>query len=417
MRRRTIRHWLAGAAVVALSLVSVSATSVPPELTALPAGAGAVASLDAGTNAISRGSYDEAVKRLTIAIDSGSLSGEALALAYHHRGIANQKLGQTGSAIFDYTNAIKLNALPKEALARAYYNRGLAVSMSGDRVGAERDYSEAIDLAPDYAAAYHNRANLERERADYPTAIRDYSEALAHLEGEKRKLPLYGRALAYEKSGDAAAATADLRQALAIDPGYQPARMRLAALAPDANRMAGTTSGDDDIVTGSIAPGGGKFEVGANGGWRTMAVRFGDNSLPDPSPKSDPAAPLQTASLRPIDMVPAPVADDASPAAVQTAAVDAKAPVAQAAASSPGRYRLQLGAFRAPDVAAKAWDSISRKHGDLVASLDHSVETADLGPRGTYYRLQAGAFETASDAKSQCAALAASRVDCIVVAR
>jgi tetratricopeptide (TPR) repeat protein len=415
MRRRTIRHWLAGAAVVALSLVSVSATSVPPELTALPAGA--AASLDAGTNAISRGSYEEAVHRLTFAIDSGSLSGEALALAYHHRGIANQKLGQTGSAIFDYTNAIKLNALPKGALARAYYNRGLAVSMSGDRVGAERDYSEAIDLAPDYAAAYHNRANLERERADYPTAIRDYSAALAHLEGEKRKLPLYGRALAYEKSGDAAAAVADLQQALAIDPGYQPARMHLAALAPDASRMAENAS-DDDIVTGSIAPGGGRFEVGANGGgWRTMAVRFGDNSLLDPSPKSAPAAPLQTASLRPIDMVPAPVADDATPAAVQTAAVDAKAPVARPSASSSGHYRLQLGAFRAPDVAAKAWDSISRKHGDLVTSLDHSVEMADLGPKGTYYRLQAGAFETASDAKSQCAALAASRVDCIVVAR
>jgi Tfp pilus assembly protein PilF len=418
MRRATIRHGLAGAAVVALSLISVSATSVPPSLTEHRSAASAETALDAGTSDVAKGRYTEAAERLTLAIESGTLSGEALAIAYHHRGIAHQKLGQTGSAIFDYTNAIKLNALPTDVLARAYYNRALAVAASGDRQGAERDYSEAIGLSPGYAAAYHNRANLERERADYPTAIRDYSAALAHLDGDKRKLPLFGRALAHEKSGDVKAAVADLNEALALDPGYEPARQRLATLAPEANSTVAEGAPSDDITTGSIAPGGGKFEVGGNGAWRTTAVRFSGSSLPAPAPTPSPEAPMETASLRAIDMVPAPAFADTPPAGRQTAALEAPdQPETTNAGSSSGRYRLQLGAFRAPEIAAKAWETISRRHGDLVASLDHSVEEADLGSKGTYYRLQAGAFERASDARSQCAAFAASRVDCIVVAK
>jgi hypothetical protein len=86
-------------------------------------------------------------------------------------------------------------------------------------------------------------------------------------------------------------------------------------------------------------------------------------------------------------------------------------------AQASGRYKLQLGAFRAADIAAKAWDEISRRNATLVATLDHSIEEADLGPRGTFYRLQAGSYETAADARSSCAAFVASKIDCIVVAR
>jgi tetratricopeptide (TPR) repeat protein len=406
MRRPKTKHLLTGATIIALMLVSVPATSVSTSPSATPDLPPATAAMDleAGARAVESRRYDIAVQRLTRAIDSGALSGEALALAYHHRGIARQKLGFDGMAVLDYTIAIEQNALPKDVLARAYYNRGLAISNSGDKVGAERDYTRAIELAPGYAAAYHNRANLERLRADYPTAIRDYSVAIDHLDGDKRKLPLMGRALSQEKVGNVAAAKADIDQVLALDPGFAPAlakRRELALLATDG------------MATGSIAansgiqPGEGRIvKVSSEGGWQTKTTRF---DVPDRSPARDDKS-IETSSLREIDMVPAPVEPGATPAVT----------VATARSPQPGgggRYKVQLGAFRAPNIAAKAWDEISSRHETLVASLDHTIEEADLGARGIYYRLQAGSFETLADAKTRCAAFAANRIDCIVVTR
>ncbi|HEY4343392.1 MAG TPA: SPOR domain-containing protein [Parvibaculum sp.] len=410
MRRPQTKHLLTGATVIALMLVSVPATSVSTSLSATPllAPATAAADLNAGAKAVERGQYGEAVERLSRAIESRTLNGEALALAYHHRGIARQKLGFDGMAVLDYTLAIEQNALPKDVLARAYYNRGLAISEGGDKIGAESDYTRAIELAPDYAAAYHNRANLERARQDYPTAIRDYTVAISHLDGKNRKLPLMGRALSQQKSGNVASATADIDQVLAIDPNYAPALAKRQELA--------SVPVTDDIVTGSIAPGVGGLEpahgsvikTSSEGGWETKAVRY-DNDGRSRSPAASDDTALETASLRDIDMVPAPTERGAA--------------VASAAARGPaltqegGRYKMQLGAFRAADIAAQAWDQISKRNGTLVATLDHSIEEADLGERGIYYRLQAGSFQTASDAKSGCAAFEASKIDCIVVAR
>src|SRR5690606_13766869 len=110
---------------VALMLVSAPATPVSTSRGAAPVLPPATATMDleAGAKAVEGRQYDVAVQRLTRAIDSGTLEGEALALAYHHRGIARQKLGFDGMAVLDYTLAIEQNALPKDVLARAYYNR------------------------------------------------------------------------------------------------------------------------------------------------------------------------------------------------------------------------------------------------------------------------------------------------------
>lgn len=410
MRLPLTKHLLTGAAFVALMLVSAPATPVSTSRSAAPVlpSATATMDLDAGAKAVEGRQYDVAVQRLTRAIDSHTLEGEALALAYHHRGIARQKLGFDGMAVLDYTLAIEQNALPKDVLARAYYNRGLAISEGGDRISAERDYTRAIELLPNYAAAYHNRANLERARADYPTSIRDYTVAISHLKESDRKLPLMGRALSQEKSGNVGAAMADLDRVLALDPAYAPALAKRSELASLAN----------DLPTGSIAPasardpvlqpGNGRVvKTSSQGGWKTTAVRY-DTAGASPVDDKD----IETSSLRDIDMVPAPTTRQT---AVAVAAPQATAPIVQA--TTTGRYRLQLGAFRARDQAENAWGDIARRNGSLTASLDHSIQQADLGERGTYYRLQAGFYETAADAKSSCAAFEASQIDCIVVAR
>lgn len=414
MRPPVMKHLLTGAAFVALMLVSAPATPVSTSRGAAPALPSATATMDleAGAKAVESRQYDVAVQRLTRAIDSGTLDGEALALAYHHRGIARQKLGFDGMAVLDYTLAIEQNALPKDVLARAYYNRGLAISEGGDRISAERDYSRAIELMPNYAAAYHNRANLERARADYPTAIRDYTVAISHLKESDRKLPLMGRALSQEKSGNVGAAMADLDRVLALDPGYAPALAKRSELASLATDMSTGSIAPASAREPALQPGNGRVvKTSSQGGWKTTAVRY-DTANASPADDKD----IETSSLRDIDMVPAPTARQTS---VAVATPQATAPVAQkiAAQTMTGGYRLQLGAFRVRDQAESAWGDIAARNGNLTASLDHSIQQADLGERGTYYRLQAGFFETAADARSSCAAFEASRVNCIVVAR
>ena len=127
MSDKSYRQILKGSAVALLMLIPVPATSVingqtTPELPmATPAD-----DLNAGAAAVEQRQYDLAVQRLTRAIESNTLNDEALALAYHHRGIARQKLGYEGLAIADYSKALEIDALPREVQARSYYNRGLA---------------------------------------------------------------------------------------------------------------------------------------------------------------------------------------------------------------------------------------------------------------------------------------------------
>ena len=429
-----ISQMLKGVAVAALMLLPVPATSVTNSPSATPElpPATAAADMSAGAAAVESRNYDLAIKRLTRAIDGGTLGEDAQALAYHHRGIAQQKLGFDDLAVADYTHALDLNILPRDVTSRAYYNRALARAKSGDTTEAELDYSHAIEFNPDYAAAYHNRANLERARNDYPTAIRDYSVALSHLEGRERTLPLMGRAIANRNTGNIVAATSDLDQVISLDPTYTAAtkmRSELASLPTASSVVASSdTLNNDALETSSIAPRHGEvISRTTQNGWQTSTLRYA-------SAQQSTNDVMETGSLRDIDLVPAPqrvsmgeappVAAEPVPVAaepMQVAAVTPAEPIVNDApvvsTQSKGRYKVQLGAFRSADIATEEWNRISSHNQQLTDALDHSIEQADLGERGVYYRLQAGAFATAGDAKSQCSAFAAQKVDCIVVAR
>lgn len=426
------RKLMTGAALSALLLLTVPAISVTNAPSATPELPPSTAATDLkiGAEAVESHNYDLAARRLTRAIESGVLTNEALALAYHHRGISRQKMGFDGLAISDYDQAVRLGALESDVLARVYYNRALAKGNSGDRLGAELDYSHAIENAPKYAAAYHNRANLERERQDYPTAIRDYSVAAEILQGDDRKLPLMGRAISHKKTGNLALANNDLDEVLQIDPRFTPAvqmRRQIAAITPN-TQMAS----NDALITGSVTKSKSSLSVSPHhgevlshstkDGWTTKTVKLADEVASDIAARiQQENDALETASLRAIDMVPAPGQANAAslptePAQpVRMAAADPISPIPQSRAD--GAYKIQLGAFREPELASQAWREIIRKHSQLIGSMSHSIEEADLGAKGTYFRLQAGAFETAETARSRCSDFQARKIDCIVVSR
>ena len=394
---------------VLASSISVRADSAEAEAAAL---------MQAGTDAIERGVYDRAVAEFSSALDSGGLTSEGRALAYHHRAVALQKTGQRDAAISDYAKAIDSAALPGKVLPKTYYNRGIALANAGQEAAAERDYLEAIRLAPDYAAAYHNLANLERRRGDYVSAIEHYTTAIDNMKGRDRKLPLFGRALSFEQSGQLALAANDLQQALDIDPEFELAAAKLNAISPmlAANDDGSTeTTTNPQVVPAALTPfqtaasgheRGQIIRVASIGGWRTTATRFPPKDETPPTAVAEvspPSGELTTGSLRESEPV-----SERRP--IQLAAVPPAA-----SGLSEARYRVQLGAFREAALASRAWEEMAGDAAPVVGGSSYAIQKADLGERGIFYRLRAGGFERVDDAKSACRALEARKIACFVV--
>ncbi|MFN4355446.1 tetratricopeptide repeat protein [Parvibaculum sp.] len=410
---------------VALFSVMLAATPAGSQLAgANSAETEAAALMKAGADAIERGHYDRAAVDFSNALDSGGLTHEGRALAWHHRGVAFQKTGQQDAAIADYSRAIDAGGLPKPVLARAHYNRGIAYGQAGENDAAERDYRAAIELSPGYAAAYHNLANLERRRGAHENAILSYTAALEYMQGRERRLSLYGRALAHERIGDMTRAEADLRQALAIDPEFDLAATKLASLqaqyadlsGPAPQPQAAEATSTARVVPSTITPfqaassgneGAQIIRISSIGGWRTTATRLPREETPPPALMADAAEAndeIITGSLRPGGDVPRP-----KPMALAKAQMT---PVAEPAAA---RYRLQLGAFREEALAERAWREVSTAAQPIIGSGGHAIQKADLGEKGVFYRLQAGAFGEISAAKSACKALEQRKIACFVV--
>ena len=93
----------------------------------------------------------------------------------------------------------------------------------------------------------------------------------------------------------------------------------------------------------------------------------------------------------------------------ETAAVPTPAPGNEAKG-----YRLQIGAVKTPEIAKQALDRIKRQNGDIVGSLPVSVDRADLGQRGVFYRLHIGPITDAGQAERLCAQLRQRGVGCIL---
>ena len=215
--------------------------------------ADAIASLNAGTAAIQSGRALEAIDYLNAAIEGNALDAERMALAYHHRGIANQKLGLGGHAVADYTSAIWQGGLPASILPRSYYNRAVAYAGMGQQERAARDYDKAIELAPNYASAFHNRGNLRRHLGRHGDAIDDYDRALTLGMGSRAHLTYFARALSQKELGNEQAALEDAAHSLELEANFAPAQTALAEW--DSTRLtqiAAAKPVEAPIITASI---------------------------------------------------------------------------------------------------------------------------------------------------------------------
>ncbi|HEY2035358.1 MAG TPA: SPOR domain-containing protein [Rhizomicrobium sp.] len=115
-------------------------------------------------------------------------------------------------------------------------------------------------------------------------------------------------------------------------------------------------------------------------------------------PESKPVSkPVETATLPP-------------PAAVKPAAAETASPAPAAAA---GAYVLQIGAYKSQADADTAWKAFKSKH-PMTSGYSEDVRKADLGDKGTWYRLRMGSFAGKSAAASFCERLKSDGGSCLV---
>lgn len=128
-----------------------------------------------------------------------------------------------------------------------------------------------------------------------------------------------------------------------------------------------------------------------------------DPALAAPTPETA-AAPEPTAMAE----TSAPALEPATPKATDTEAE--AVPVAAMA----GNWVVQLLASRSEADAKAAWKTLSAKHASILGGHGLDIQKADLGDKGTFFRVRAAGFETKTDAAKACGALKGAGQDCLV---
>lgn len=162
----------------------------------------------------------------------------------------------------------------------------------------------------------------------------------------------------------------------------------------------------------------------------TPAPAPSPSAAPAPSPSAAPApapeakAPAADAKTPPAEpkaatppataMAPAPAPQDTSkPAETPKAAT----PPAQTAAvpAKGSAYKVQIASVPSQEQAEKEWAKAKAANSDLLGALTMSIQRADLGAKGIYYRVQAGPLADDAAAKTLCSSLQSRKIGCLVV--
>ncbi len=89
-------------------------------------------------------------------------------------------------------------------------------------------------------------------------------------------------------------------------------------------------------------------------------------------------------------------------------------PPPPAPAAATGGAVLQIGAYKSQAEADAAWKTYKAKHAALLASATNNVQQADLGDKGTWYRLRLTGFPSKDVASAMCDRLKADGGGCFL---
>lgn len=417
--------------------------------------------------ALQAGDTQTAIAGYSAAIEARDLGPEQLANALINRGYAYQQAGDHSRAIDDYTAALRVDAMSGKLRATALYNRGLSQQKLKHPVLAIEDFTSALFLDPEFSHAYYLRGNVLRESGQLLFALSDYEKAL-RFKHPQPHLVYYGEGLAFEQLHRMPEAQAALNKAVAVNPNFEPARTKLAALGalpavadaavqPDAGLItASITTSPEQVVRKDTLPDAVKPPMQLVGDLPVQMVKavpvkpvkeISDRIPPEDGPQMASAEavpdvePVNSGYTIQADAIPQP--NEAKPAkkVVETKPVEAKPveqivavealpePAADTASTTEDQaeaepaaqnsdvqltgWSVQLSSARDEKLAWGTWDKLKARHKTLNA-MKPVVVRADLGKKGIYYRLRLGGFDSQSDAQSACGKLKSRGVSCFV---
>jgi tetratricopeptide (TPR) repeat protein len=164
--------------------------------------------------------HEQRIAGCTASIESGTLTGWPLKVAYCNRGYALTELGDYDRVITDSDALIAIN--PQAGCG--YLNRARAWYYNRDLDRAIADYTQAITLEPRLHEAYASRGTAYFDRREFGKAIADYNAAIS-IDSD---IPMYfsDRGNTRYVLGDYRSAIADYNRAIEIDPDYSQAYAR-----------------------------------------------------------------------------------------------------------------------------------------------------------------------------------------------
>ena len=378
---------------------------------------------------LAAGDASGAVTAYTRAIESRDLEPEVLANALLNRALAYQRLDQPQLAIDDYTAALRLDAMSGQLRATALYNRALSYQKIDRPALAIEDYTAALFLDSSFAYAYYGRANVLRQSGQYLFALSDYDKALLHKYPDPARV-YYGQALTYEALQRPQNVREALTRALAANPQFAPARQKFAALdggqlAPVGSQMiAATASTGGTLVARKSELPAAEQPPAELLGDQTASITEAPAQVAEAAPSKKfqdrvPAEedPITTASITPpaVEKVIAvePLPDSADSNAEVTAANDAPPPDEAAASPVQSGWSVQIASAGSEQAAWSTWKKLQKGH-RVLADKKPVVVKADLGSKGTFYRIRLVGFDEQNAAKQACSRLKSGGVKCYV---
>ena len=408
--RSVILASVCSAFLAASAAVAGTAFAATPETSTLVSDA--YKALQAGDTVAAATAYSQA-------IESRGLEPEVLANALLNRGLAFQRLNEHGRAIDDYTAAMRIDAMSAQLRALALYNRGLSYQKLDQDSRAIEDFTSALFLDARFSHAYYSRGVALRDGGQYLFALADFDKAIRFEHPEPARV-YFAEALTYEKLQRPQNARESLGKALAANPGYEPAQKRLAALngthepavsAASADGIATATIATNTLPEASAPP----AALLTDGSTETVVEvgQAGRKKITDRVPVEQ--AQVRVAVAEPEEKIIAIEPVNEEPAVAEAAEVPAEEPAAEPA-SAPQRitgWSVQLASATTEDAAWSTWKKMKARH-KVLADKDPVVVRADLGTKGTFYRVRLIGFDNQGDASSACSKLKSKGVKCFI---
>ena len=339
-----------------------------------------------------------------------------LSEAYFGRGTAKRLSGALEPALIDYTKALELGSPTPDLV---HYGRGLAYEALGNVQSASTDYRDAVACNPSFVPP------LERLSA-LTNAPKDGSGARPNPAAAEAKVATtVARQGKTSGSSAAVAPPNQVAQSVSLPPQATAPPVAVASTQPPARSDQDTA----DEPTGSISPPVANRAPTQLPGPSSPAAALRPSSDGLLGAKNEPQPPAAAPSEASASIAAPAASAPAAPASPPTAKVAAAAPVAPARAaashapvapapSTPavvtgGGYYVQLASYGSRGPAETAKTALMSKLGNAGKGM--SIAAADLGSKGTYYRLRLGPYGERSAAGEACAELRQRGQSCVVV--